>query len=69
MEKVYAKHGKFSFKIKDPLSISWNKSQQRFILRCPYCFDMETLVHKIQPADNYDPTLKPKLTYFYIYRE
>jgi len=64
IEKVYAKHSKFSFKIKDPLSISWNKSQRRFVLRCPYYFDMETLLHKIQPADNYDPTLKLKTNLF-----
>jgi len=58
------KNSNFSFKIKDPLSISWNKSQRRFVLRCPYYFDVETLLHKIQPTDNYDPTLKPKTNLF-----
>ena len=61
IEKVYAsKHSNFSFKIKDLLSIIWDKSQRSFVLRCPYHFKMEILLHKIQPADNYDPTLKPK---------
>jgi len=64
IETVYAEHSKFSFKIKDPLSISWKKSQRRFLLRCPYYFKMETLLHKIQSADNYDPTLKPKTNLF-----
>jgi len=34
IEKVYAnKHSNFSFKIKDPLSIIWDKCQRRFVLR------------------------------------
>ena len=48
IEKVYAKNSKFSFKIKDPLSIAWDKSQRHFILRCPYYFKMEKLLHKIK---------------------
>jgi len=64
IETVYTKHSKFSFKIKVPLSISWKKSQGRFLLRCPYYFEVETLLHKIQSADNYDPTLKPETNLF-----
>ena len=56
--KVYAsKHSNFSFKINGPLSIIWDKSKRRFVLRCPLYFKMEILLHKTQPVGNYDPTL------------
>jgi len=59
--KVYAsKHSNFSFKINDLLSIISDTSRRRFVLRCPLYFKMETLLHKIQPAGNYDPTLNPE---------
>ena len=59
--KIYAsQNSNFSFKINDPLSIIWDKYRRRFVLRCPLYFKMETLWHKIEPADNYDPTLNPE---------
>jgi len=54
-----SKNSNFSFKINDPLYITWEKYSRSFVLRCPLFSEMETLWHKVESAGNHD-LLNPK---------